>query len=108
MSSGPETKLVAKMRKAIEERWPDSYSVKISGGPYQSAGLPDLIVVVEGWIVGIEVKAQRPGESYEHALGRVTLRQQARINDLRKAGAVAGPALTVAEAVALVEQALRG
>lgn len=103
----PETELVNRMRRAIKTRWPDAFVVKLHGNPYQTAGLPDLLVVLRGRTVGIEVKAPRIGESREHALGRVTMRQQAVLDDLAEAGAVAGVALTVDEAVELVARARR-
>lgn len=106
MAAGPETRLVRKIVKAILAEWPSAWCFKVQGNPYQSAGVPDLLVVVSGRLVGIEVKAQRPGESEEHALGRVTLRQWATIEALRRAGATAGPALSVEDSLALVSHAL--
>lgn len=106
MTAGPETKLVARIVKAIRAEWPDAWCFKVHGNPYQSSGIPDLLIVVEGRLVGIEVKARRPGESEAHARGRVTLQQQAEINRLRAAGATAGSALSVEEATALVRRAL--
>lgn len=105
--AGPETRLVDRMRRAIVARWPDAFVVKIHGNPYQTAGLPDLLVVVGGRLVGVEVKAPRAGESREHALSRVTLRQRDVLDRLARAGAISGVALTVEEAVELVASAER-
>lgn len=106
MARGPETALVAAIVRAIAAEWPSAWTFKVQGNPFQSAGIPDLLVVVSGLLVGIEVKAPRPGESEQHALGRVTLRQWAAIEALRRAGATAGPALSVEDAVGLVRHAL--
>ena len=106
MARGPETLLVGKIGRAITKAWPTAWAIKIQGGPYQTAGVPDLLVVVEGLLVGIEVKARRNGESREHAFGRVTLRQWGTIEALRRAGAFAGPALSVEESMAIVSHRL--
>lgn len=103
----PETRLVNRMRREIQARWPAAFVVKVHGNPYQAAGLPDLLVVLEGTVAGVEVKAQRAGESRERALARVTLRQRDTLDRLSRAGAVAGVALTVEEALELVTRAER-
>jgi hypothetical protein len=54
--SKPETKLVHKITKALEETFPGSYFRKIYGSPFQHAGMTDLIGCVEGFFVGLEVK----------------------------------------------------
>ena len=59
MAHKPETKLVREIRTALEESFPGFY-FKTHGGPYQRAGLPDLIGVHRGRFIGIEVKI--PGE----------------------------------------------
>jgi hypothetical protein len=106
MARGPEGLLVAAIVREVRANWPEAWTFKVHGNPYQAAGAPDLLVIVRGLLVGIEVKARRRGESYAHAMERVTLRQWSRIEDLRRAGATAGPALSVDEAVALVRHAL--
>lgn len=93
----PETALVGKIRDAVKKRYPDAMIVKIHGGPYQAAGLPDLVVVIDGRIYGFEVKKQRLGESTEHAYGRATVLQQKRLADLRSAGGIGAVVLSVAE-----------
>lgn len=98
-----ETKLIGDMRKAIAERWPDAWSFKVHGSAYQTAGTPDLLVCVEGWLCAIEVKAPAPGESDEHARGRLTEGQAIQLELLAKAGATTGVAISVAEALAIIE-----
>lgn len=94
------------MTAAIKQRWPTAWVAKIAGGPYQTAGIPDLLVVVDGRLIGLEAKAQRVGESVEHARGRATELQLAVIAAMQRAGATAGVVLTPEEAVELVESAL--
>lgn len=98
----PETALVGRIRTAVKRKFPDAFVVKIAGGPYQTSGLPDLLVIVDGRAFAFEVKAQRMGESAEHAYGRATLLQQARLADLRRAGGVAAVVLSVDEVLALL------
>lgn len=93
----PETLLVGKIRTAVKRKFPDAMITKLHGGPYQTAGLPDLIVVIDGRIYGFEVKKQRLGESAEHAYGRATLTQRKRLADLRRAGGVGAVVLSVEE-----------
>ena len=106
MGVGPETRLVNRIRAAILERHPGSWVVKVAGGPYQTAGIPDLLVCVQGRLLGIEVKAPRKGESMQALLRRVTPRQRATIRALTAAGAVAGVAHDVESALALVERSV--
>lgn len=100
----PETALVGKIRTAVMKRFPNGRAmiVKIHGGPYQAAGLPDLVVVIDGRIYGFEVKKQRLGESAEHAYSRATILQQKRLADLRRAGGVGAVVLSVDEVLALL------
>src|SRR3546814_8413732 len=48
----PETALVGRIRTAVKRKFPDALIQKLHGGPYQTAGLPDLIIVIEGRIYG--------------------------------------------------------
>src|SRR3546814_15392371 len=86
----PETALVGKIRDAVKKRYPSAMIVKIHGGPYQAAGLPDLVIVIDGRIYGFEVKKQRLGESTEHAYGRETILPQTSPADLRRSAAGRG------------------
>lgn len=52
--------------------------VKIHGGGYQAAGLPDLFAIKEGHLAAIEVKTPR---------GIVSALQSQRLKELEKAGA---------------------
>lgn len=102
MGSGPETRLVGAIRRAILEAHADAWVVKVAGGPYQEAGIPDLIVCVGGRLVGLEVKAPRPGESPAAARRRASAIQLAQLERIRRAGGSAAVVLSVDEALEVV------
>ena len=52
----PETRLLRKLRVAIQARYPESFSFKVHGSPFQDTGLPDLVCCIQGRFVGIEAK----------------------------------------------------
>jgi hypothetical protein len=108
MAAGPETRLVNRMVLAIKARWPSAWVVKIHGGPNQAAGIPDLLVVIDGKYIGLEAKAQGPAESERHAYNRTSTLQRSTMAKIRRAGGVAGTVLTVPEALELIEAALEG
>lgn len=88
---------IMRVLKARGVRW----LIKTHGGPYQAAGLPDIIAIAPGTgrLLGIEVK--RPG-------GRLTDLQRATLARINEAGGVAGVAFGVDDALALLERACRG
>ena len=53
---GPESRIVKKILDGVREKFPGSYLRKIHGGPYQHAGIPDIIGCINGYFVGFEVK----------------------------------------------------
>lgn len=89
-----ESQLAVKVVGAIRER--GHYAVKLGGGPYQTPGLPDVLAVVNGRAVMVELKV---GSNKPTPLQALTLER------LKAAGAVAGVAYTLAEALAMVETA---
>lgn len=100
---GPETLLVDRIRKAIKREHPTAWVMKVHGSPYQPAGIPDLLVVLDGHLTGIEVKAPRSAEATSATMARVTPRQWATIEALRRAGATAGVAFSVEAALRLLD-----
>lgn len=100
-----EAALVTAIVRAIEKRYPGCWVFKVVGSPFQMTGVPDLLVVVEGDLFGLEVKFQRPGESLPHARGRVTPGQAMQIQRLRRAGATADVVTSVEEALEMIERA---
>lgn len=101
-----ENHLSAAIRKAIAKEYPDSWVFHPVGNPYQEVGVPDLLVCVDGLLIGIEVKNPRPAETREHAMSRVTLVQQVQIRRINAAGGMAGAVVSVEEALALIERGL--
>lgn len=101
-----EAGLVGNIAKAIKKRYPSAWLFKVVGSPYQMTGVPDLLVVVNGLLVGAEVKFVRPGESREHALSRVTPGQRVQIQRINAAGGMAGAVTSVEEALDLIERGL--
>lgn len=66
MGRKPETGLVHNIRDMLETSFPGFY-FKTHGGPFQRAGLPDIIGLHRGRFIGIEVKI--PGE--ENSLSKL-------------------------------------
>lgn len=106
MAPSNEAGLVRSIVREVARRYPLAFIFKVVGHPYQMVGVPDLLVCVEGRLVGIEVKYQRPGESVEHALSRVSAQQEFQMEAIRRAGGVAGAVTSVEAALELVEQSL--
>lgn len=88
-----ESTLTKKIQKALKEAgW---WSRKISGGPRQAAGLPDLICGKDGVCIFLEVKTQT---------GRVSDRQNAMMNEIEnEAGIRCEVVRSAAEAIAAVD-----
>lgn len=106
MGEQPETKLVRKIRALITAELPDVFVLKIHGSPYQSAGLPDLLLLFRGGTFWIEAKCQRPGESEQAARARVTPRQSEMHERLRRAGCPVTVALSAPEALSWLAGAI--
>lgn len=98
MAKKAESRLQLRIRHALEQRYPDSWWVKVHGGPFQPAGIPDLMGVVDGRAVFVEVK--RPG-------GRVSRIQQLTMMRLASAGAIVAVATSAIEAITQVEAQLK-
>lgn len=105
MSPGPETKLVAAIKKAIIERHPGAFVHKNHGSQF-SAGMPDLSIVVRGVPVFLEVKCPRENESDASIMSRVTPLQKDMLRKLREAGATADVAWTVDQAMEIIDRAV--
>ncbi len=101
-----ESGLVANICKAIHAKYPTAWVFKTVGNPYQMSGVPDLLLGVNGLLIGLEVKFQRPGESRQAALSRVTPVQRNQIHAMRRAGCYADAVLSVDEALDSIEAAL--
>ena len=95
-----EKDLVRKIIGSLREQWPDSFWIKIPGGP-TLAGIPDIIGCVNGIFVALEVK--RPDTSYT-----VTPRQKANIVLVLGAGGIAAVVTSVEKAIGVVSAGLAG
>lgn len=96
--SGPETRLVARMRTAAIREYGDKIVlIKHHGGPHARAGVSDLLACVDGVFVACEVKAPESyGGSVEKALADgPTPLQRKFLEDVIGSGGVAGVAATV-------------
>lgn len=97
---GPETRIVNAIMRAFGSGWPHSWFVKIHGGPFQAAGIPDIVGVVEGRFVALEVKC--PGkESTTTKLQALTIRR------ILAAGGIAGVVCSATDAVLFVDERLK-
>lgn len=52
----PEAKITQKIIKRLKENFPGVIVVKLHGGGYQKAGLPDIVVMYQGITLWIEIK----------------------------------------------------
>jgi hypothetical protein len=98
MTTQPEARLQRRIRKALEEYFFGSFWFKVHGGPYQSAGIPDLLGCVDGRFCALEVKV--PGGK------GATRLQLATIDKIRKAGGIAGVVTSSQEAIDLVQRSM--
>jgi hypothetical protein len=101
-----ESALVGGIWKAIVRAHPDAWLLKVHGGPYQRAGVPDLVLTVAGLFIGLEVKHQKPGESADGARERTTPLQRAEIRKINAAGGWACTVISVDEALTAIERAI--
>jgi hypothetical protein len=101
-----ESILVGAIARAVHAHYPEAWIFKVAGGPYQVAGVPDLLVCIRGLMVGLEVKNQQPGETVEHARSRATPGQLVQIERITRAGGVAAVVVSVQEALDLLGRAV--
>jgi hypothetical protein len=103
MAKKSESKLQQRIQKALKAEFGRSmWIVKIHGGPFQKAGIPDLIGCVHGLFFGLEVKMPD---------GKLSRIQDFTLSDILKAGGIAAEVTTPEQAVRIltfaVEQAGR-
>lgn len=90
-----ERDIVTAIRKWLKAE--GIWNVKIHGYAFQSIGLPDLVCIVDGRFVGLEVKRPR--------VGRVTEIQAATLEKIRRAGGYATVVTSVEDARAAIMDA---
>jgi hypothetical protein len=93
MTTQPESRIVAAILEALRRRR-GVVAWKIHGGPFQAAGIPDILGCYDGRFFGIEVK--QPG-------GKATALQALTLRRIADAGGLAGVACSVDEARAILE-----
>lgn len=97
MSTQPETRLQQRIQKRLKKEV-GGWWFKVHGGPFQAAGIPDLIGCVEGLFFGFEVKTATGAPSEIQIFTLRAIRQ--------KGGAVAKIVRTPEAAVAHVRKAI--
>lgn len=101
-----ENAVVDDIWRSLIAKYPTAYIIKVHGGQYQEAGIPDMLTCILGLMIGIEVKHWKPGESFEHMLDRTTVRQRQHISRIVKSGGFAGVAWDPESAHIIVQLAL--
>lgn len=84
-----EATLVRRIKAALEAG--GAWVMKVHGGPYQAAGIPDLIVCVSGELVALEVKTPKRRSN-------VSALQKATMEAIERAGGEAYVVTSVEEA----------
>jgi hypothetical protein len=91
--------------KAILKLRPNAWVFHPVGGPYQQPGIPDLLICIDGLLIGMEIKHKKYNESLEHARNRATPEQRRQIRLINASGGMAGVVTSVKEALNLVNRA---
>lgn len=107
--AGPETKLIARMRKVALDLYGERLAVfKHHGGPYAQAGVADIIGVIDGVAIACEVKSPETyGGNVEKALREgPTAKQREFAARWNEAGGLAWFAATVDQFLAGLEAAV--
>jgi hypothetical protein len=80
-----ESELTGKVLRAIKQRFPGSFAIKINDRT--TAGIPDAILVVQGFVFFVEFKKMERGESAGDLWAKVSAIQRAMMAQLVRAGA---------------------
>lgn len=91
----PESLLVKKIKAMLDSH--GALAIKVHGGPYQQAGIPDLLVCLHGNFIGLEVKVPERRNT-------LTKLQQQTLDEIKRAGGISAVVTSVEEA----ESAIRG
>jgi hypothetical protein len=94
---GKVTAAIVRHLKALQKAGAPLWFAKLHGGPMQRAGLPDLIVLIDGRLLAIEVK--RPG-------GKASALQAHTLSAMERAGASSVVACSVGDVSRLIEEAV--
>lgn len=99
MASKPETKIVKKCMALLDKKFPGFY-FKTHGGPYQKAGLPDIIGVYKGRFIGIEIKCPSKEDT-------LTDLQKKVLDKIKRAGGVAFMATSPQQIEIILQEELK-
>ncbi len=91
-----ERDIVAAIKKYLASLGCGVFFWKEHGGPYGTSGVPDIIICYKGRFIGMECKL--PG-------GRLTELQKRAIEKINRAGGIARRVESVADAMAVIQQA---
>jgi hypothetical protein len=108
---GPESKLIKKMREEAQKIYGTRLvTVKYHGSQYGEAGVSDLLCVLDGVFIAVEVKAPESyGGSVEKALDEgPTLKQRAFLKRVYAAGGFISVAATVEQFLETLLHAEKG
>lgn len=94
-----ESDITNKAIKLIKATYPSAVVIKIHGGTYQRAGIPDLYIAVSGVSIWIEMK--RPGAD-------TTALQKQLLDKLKSIGVPCGIAESPDRVIEIIEKALAG
>lgn len=97
-----ESQLQARIWKAVVAQYPNAWIHHPVGSPFQTPGIPDLVMCLDGIFVAMEVKLAHPGESHNHAVLRATPQQRNQIRLINTAGGIAAVVTSVEEALDLL------
>lgn len=103
-----ESQLVGQIMKALKEEFPEVWLLKVHGDGYQTAGVPDLLIAVQGYLIPLEVKHRKDSETVEHARERTSKLQKIELRKLRAAGFMADTVISVEETLAIVRNTVAG
>ena len=89
MPNNPTEKSITKSIQSWLKTQPYVWQFKVHGGPYQTAGIPDIVGCWKGRMFALEVKAQR---------GVATVLQTKTLEKIAEAGGVSGVVRSLDEA----------
>lgn len=99
MTKKAETSLQRRIQAAIKRAYPGCFGHKVHGGPFQRAGIPDLLYCIRGLYFALEVKVPGKGKLSQIQIDTLDLIQQA--------GGVAAEVTSPQEALSVIAEGLR-
>jgi hypothetical protein len=101
MARQPETRLQQKIQKALKQRYgKELWIAKIHGGPFQRAGIPDLLICYRGRFISLEVKLPDKASSQPSEVQIETM------NDIEAAGGYTAVVRSIEDAFKHVHRAV--